>query len=53
VIPLNHDFIISDLSGKTLNEQIQLILDSRLKDLNDEIAQDNDEKNRLEEFSKE
>jgi hypothetical protein len=48
VIPLNSDFRISDLNGKTLDEQIQLILKSRLKDLDDEITRDNEEKQRLE-----
>ncbi len=47
IIPLNSDFRISDLDGKTLDEQIQLILASRLKDLNDEIARDNEEIYRL------
>ena len=47
IIPLNSDFQTSDLNGKTLDEQIQLILASRLKDLNGEIARDNEEKERL------
>jgi hypothetical protein len=49
IIPLNSDFRINDLNGKTLDEQIQLILKSRLKDLDDEIARDNQEKVRLQE----
>lgn len=47
IVPLNSDFRISDLNGKTLDEQIQLIFASRLKDLNDEIKRDNEEKTRL------
>jgi hypothetical protein len=48
IVPINCNFQINQLSGKTLKEQIQLILNSRLKDLNDELARDNEEKNRLE-----
>jgi hypothetical protein len=48
VIPLNHDFNINELNGKTLDEQIQLIFKSRLKDLDNEIARDKEEKARLE-----
>lgn len=47
VIPLNQYFQTNQLDGKTLREQVQLILNSRLKDLNDEIARDNDEKSRI------
>ena len=47
IIPLNPDFQTSILNGKTLDEQIQMILTSRLKDLNDETARDNAEIERL------
>ena len=47
IIPLNQNFRVSDLKGKTFDEQIQLILASRLKDLNAEIARNNEEKARL------
>jgi hypothetical protein len=49
IIPLNHNFQISSLNEKTLEEKIQLIFKTRLKDLNDEIARDNAEKTRLQE----
>jgi hypothetical protein len=48
VIPLSRDFRTNELVGKTLNEQIQLILNGRLKDLNDELTRNNEEKLRLE-----
>ena len=48
IVPLNRDFQTSELSGKTLTEQVKLILSSRLKGLNDELARDNEEKQRIE-----
>ena len=48
VISLSHNFMINQLAGKTSKEQIQLILNSRLKDLNSEIARDNEERQRIE-----
>lgn len=47
IVPLNRHFRLSDLNGKTLDEQIQIILASRINDLKNEIAQDNEEKERL------
>lgn len=48
VIPLNRFFQTNALAGKTLNEQIQLIVKTRLEDLSQETARDNAEKARLE-----
>ena len=48
VIPLNRYFRTNDLNGKTLNEKIQVIMTNRLRDLNDEVARDNEEKQRIE-----
>jgi len=48
VIPINRFFQTNDLSGKVLDEQIQLILNGRLKTLNEELARANEEKLRLE-----
>jgi hypothetical protein len=48
VISLNRYFQTNVLSGKTLNEQIQLILTNRLNDLNGELARGQEEKRRLE-----
>lgn len=54
VVPMSryssaNDYLLTKvLPGKTLREQVQLILNHRLKDLDDEIARDNEEKNRLE-----
>jgi hypothetical protein len=47
VVPLNRSFRTNELAGKLLNEQIQFILNSRLKDLDEELARDNEEKIRL------
>lgn len=49
VVPLNHNFNTNMLAGKTPEQQIQWILDNRLRDLNDELAKGNEEKKRLEE----
>jgi hypothetical protein len=49
VIPLNRHFQTNELSGKSLNEQIQLMLSQRLADINDELQRDTDEKKRIEE----
>ena len=52
VVPLGRDYnqFIWDhyLAGKPLKEQIQWILKNRLKDLDGEIAQDNEERQRIE-----
>jgi len=48
VIPLDHNFMTNQLTGKTLNEQIDLILARRLADLNGEIARDDEERARIE-----
>jgi hypothetical protein len=47
IVPLNRDFNTNDLAGKTMNEQIQLIFRSRLKDIDEELARDNAEKQRI------
>jgi hypothetical protein len=47
IIPLNADFPVGELKGKTRNEQIQIILAARLKDLKEETARNNEETERL------
>jgi hypothetical protein len=48
VIPLGHDFWTNQLAGKTVEEQVELILNRRLADLNSELGRDNQEKQRIE-----
>jgi hypothetical protein len=36
------------LAGKTLDEQVKVVLKNRLHDLNDQISKENDERQRLE-----
>ena len=47
VVPLRRLFTTNVLSGKTVKEQVQLILASRLNDLNEEMERDNVEKQRI------
>lgn len=49
IVPLIHFHGAGEFAGKTLNQQIQLILKERLIYLNDELAKGNEEKKRLEE----
>jgi len=49
VIPIGNSFNTNDLSGKSLNAQIRLLLQRRVDFLNDEIKKDTAEKKRLEE----
>jgi len=53
IIPLKEDFDTNKLTGKTLDEQMKIILTARLCDLNDELAKANTEKNRIESGLKE
>jgi hypothetical protein len=52
VMPLNRDFPLSALNGKSLTEQMQLIFSNRLSNLNDEINQDEKDKASLEKYLK-
>jgi hypothetical protein len=47
VVPLAEDFNTNTLTGKTLDEQIEIILAARYKDLNREVAQINEEMKRI------
>lgn len=49
VVPLNHFFQTNMLAGKTLEQKIEWILQSRLRDLNEELERGQEEKQRLEE----
>lgn len=49
IVPLGHYFQTNGLTGKSLKEQIQLVLRSRLEELNRELERGAKEKNRLEE----
>jgi hypothetical protein len=49
IVPLDRYFTTNGLSGKTLNEQIQFMLQHRLEALNRELQDGADEKKRLEE----
>jgi hypothetical protein len=53
VVPLSPDFPIQSLAGKSLHEQIRMVLAARLKDLEAESHPDADEKSRLESGIKE
>lgn len=48
IVPLDHNFMTNRLSGKTLNEQIDLVLAQRLQDLRGKLADDREEAFRLE-----
>jgi hypothetical protein len=49
VVPLGLMFNTNSLSGKTLDEQIQMLLQRRLNDLNRQMKEEQAEKQRLEE----
>lgn len=49
VVPLGLDFSTNSLSGKTLDAQIQMLLQRRLNDLNRQMKEEHAEKQRLEE----
>jgi hypothetical protein len=49
VVPISRDFQMSELNGKTLGQQVQCVLAARVKDLAQELAQENEEKKRIEE----
>lgn len=50
LVPINATgrYLTNEQAGKTVKEQIQMILKIRLKDVNDELVRDNEEKARLE-----
>ena len=48
VIPLGHNFMTNQLAGKTVEEQVNLILKMRLDNLKDELGRDTQEKQRIE-----
>ena len=52
IIPLGQNFDADVLSGKTLDEQIQMLLQKRLNDLNRQLKAEQVEKARLEEAFK-
>jgi len=47
IVPLGRYFLTNELAGKSLDEQIQLVLRRRLEDVNRELETDAEEKNRL------
>jgi hypothetical protein len=47
IVPLSRYFLTSALTGKSLDEQIQLVLRRRLEDVNRELERDTEEKSRL------
>jgi hypothetical protein len=49
VIPLGVNFSISLIVGKTLDEQVQILLQRRLDNLNQQMKDEEEEKQRLEE----
>ena|SRR5213592_4626014 len=49
IVPLGRDFLANALVGKSLDEQIQLVLRRRLEDVNRQLERDAPEKSRLEE----
>ena len=48
IVPLGRYFLTNELAGKSLDEQIQLVLRRRLEDVNRELEKDAEEKSRLE-----
>jgi len=48
IVPLGRYFPTNELTGKTLDDQIQLVLRRRLEDVNRELEKNAEEKNRLE-----
>jgi hypothetical protein len=49
IVPLARDFLTNALAGKSLDEQIRLVLRSRLEDVSRELESSAEEKKRLEE----
>ncbi|HEY5233556.1 MAG TPA: hypothetical protein VIK35_08495 [Verrucomicrobiae bacterium] len=49
VVPLGVNFSTNSIAGKTLNEQIQILLQSAINNLGNEIQKNEEEKERLEE----
>jgi hypothetical protein len=49
VVPLNNDFTIDSLKGKTLNEQLEILFQIGLDNINQKIEEDEKEKDRLQE----
>ena len=49
IVPLGIQFVTNDLSGKSLDEKIQMLLEHRLNDLKRLMQEDQEEKRRLEE----
>ena len=49
VVPLNKFFSTNLLSGKNLDDQIQILIELRINDLNRQLKQEQEEKQRLEE----
>lgn len=49
VVPLGLNFNTNSLSGKSLNEQLQFLFKLRLDDLNQQMKEEQEEKQRLEE----
>ena len=49
-MPLDRDFPLNTLTGKTFAEQMQLIFSNRLSNLNEDIDQDEKDKARLEKY---
>ncbi|HEY5042341.1 MAG TPA: hypothetical protein VIK53_10095 [Verrucomicrobiae bacterium] len=48
IISLGHNFTTNQMTGKPLEDQIQFLLKRRLKELNEGLTRDNEEKLRLE-----
>ena len=49
IVPLGRYFLTNELAGKPLDEQIQMVFQSRLKDLSVEMKRAGEEQKRLEE----
>lgn len=49
VVPLSKDFDIKSLSGKTLDQQLQILFEDGVKEMNRQIQEDEAEKQRLQE----
>gem|GEM_PF-4146347 len=52
IVPLGLSFTTNGMSNKTLDEQIQMLLQRRLNDLNQQMKKEQEEKKRLEEAFK-
>ncbi|HEY1787283.1 MAG TPA: hypothetical protein VGJ73_03970, partial [Verrucomicrobiae bacterium] len=49
VVPLSHDFDVKSLSNKPLNQQLQILFQDSVKEMNQEIQDDEAERQRLKE----